>query len=192
MGLRRALPACWAGIRELSLGQSELEVVGTGSDWEGAVKMSRFRIAWIMVAVAFIALDCLAIRAFLDSPSPMGEELLLGALPMTNVLAIGLLIARQRPGTRPFILGFVTFGAVALAIYAWLADRGFPNDLPTLYVKPFVNLAERNIGRGHTYLFIPIVCFGIVAMNALPQLAFALIGGFLSRKYKVTVRITRR
>jgi hypothetical protein len=154
------------------------------------LKAPRFRIAWAMIAVAFAALDFLAIRAFLDSPSLVSEELLLGALPMANVLAIGLLLAWQRPGGRPFKLGFAVFGAMALTLYTCLADRGFPDDLPTLYVKPFVDLAARIIGRDHPYIFVPSACFGVVVMLALPQFAFALVGGYLSRRYKVT--ITRR
>ena len=86
----------------------------------------RFRIAWVMVAVAFAALDFVAIRAFVDSPSPVSENLLFGALPMANVLAVGLLIARQRPESRPFLLGFEIFGATALASYIALAFFSFP------------------------------------------------------------------
>ena len=37
-------------------------------------------------------------------------EVVSGALPMANVLAVGLLIAQQRPGSRPFMLGFGAFG----------------------------------------------------------------------------------
>ena len=83
------------------------------------MKMPRFRIAWIMVAVAIAALDFAAIRASLD----IREAVLfvLGALPMANVLAVGILIAQQRPGSRPFFLGFEAFGAMALALFITVA-----------------------------------------------------------------------
>ena len=85
------------------------------------MKVPRFRIAWVMVAVAIAAFDFAAIRALVDSPSPAGDELLFGALPMANVLVAGLLIGRQRPHSRPFFVGFELFGAIALASYIALA-----------------------------------------------------------------------
>ena len=48
--------------------------------------------------------------------------LILGALPMANVLAVGILIGQRRPGSRPFLLGFEAFGAMALALYVALAS----------------------------------------------------------------------
>ena len=156
------------------------------------MKLPRFRIAWAMVAIAIAiaALDFVAIWTFIDSPSPGGEELLLGALPMANVLAVSILIGRYRPGSRPFILGFAAFGAMALAHYVGWAIRASPGDLISLCVKPFVDLIGRTIGRDNPYLLIPIVACGVVIMLGSPQFLFAMIGGFLSRRYKVT--ITRR
>ena len=55
-----------------------------------------------------------------DAPSRWGEDFLLGVLPMVNVLGVGLLVAQQRPKPRPFLLGFETFGAAALALYVTL------------------------------------------------------------------------
>ena len=52
------------------------------------MKAPRFRIAWIMVAVAIAGINFAAIRAFLDYTSPLGEVLLFGALPMANILAV--------------------------------------------------------------------------------------------------------
>jgi hypothetical protein len=46
--------------------------------------------------------------------------LLLGALPMANVLAVGILVGQQRPGSRQFLLGFEAFGAMAMVSYAAL------------------------------------------------------------------------
>jgi hypothetical protein len=75
------------------------------------VKLPPIQIAWVMFAIAIAACDFTAIRAFLDYPGPFGEELLLGALPMSNVMAIGIMIGRWRPGRRSFLLGFETLGA---------------------------------------------------------------------------------
>jgi hypothetical protein len=162
------------------------------------VRVPRFRIAWVMFAVAIAALNFGAIRACFDSPFAWNEFVLLGALPMANVLGLGLLIAQQRPKSRPFLLGFVTFGAAALALYvALLILLTDPSGASTTYgdlINWYIGLADYPIGAAialdrrflFTLVFIPVV----VVMLGWPQLAFALIGGFLSRRYKVT--ITRR
>jgi hypothetical protein len=155
------------------------------------VKMPRFRIAWIMVAVAIAALDFAAIRASLD----IREAVLfvLGALPMANVLAVGILIARQRPGSRPFLLGFEAFGAMALALFITAAVASLPFDeymVIAYYLAPVLRLIQKSIRQDQPLVFVPIVLFAYVVMLGWPQVVFALIGGLLSRRFKVT--ITRR
>jgi hypothetical protein len=86
------------------------------------VKIPPFRIAWAMAFVAVIALEFGAIRALsviqlranIEGSrhlSLMIGALALGAVPMANVLAVGLLIGLWRRGTHPFLWGFETFGA---------------------------------------------------------------------------------
>jgi hypothetical protein len=155
------------------------------------VRMLRFYIAWVMVAVGIAAFDVAVIRAILDSLSPRGEDLLVGVLPIVNVLAVGLLIGKQRPASRSFVLGFELFGAVALASYVALALLlPGPGGPLFSYVSLLLNPIVAIIGRDRPFVFVPIACSALVAILGLPQLAFALIGGFLSRSYKVTV--TRR
>jgi hypothetical protein len=146
------------------------------------MKVPRFRIAWIMVAVAIAALDFWAIDT--------DVVFLLGALPMANVLAIGILILQRRPGSRPFLLGFVAFGAIAFAIYIGLANGGMHDDLLMPYFLVFTGVFERIAGRDRPFVFIPLLCFGTVVMLCGPQIVFALIGGFLSRRFRPA--ITRR
>jgi hypothetical protein len=157
------------------------------------VKVPRIRIAWVMFAVAIFAVDFAAIRALIDSPPPLGEELLFGALPMANVLMIGLLIGQQRAGSQPFFVGFELFGAIALASYIALALL-FPG--PSGPIRPYVAIALDPIiatmGRTRELIMAPVIWLVVVVMLALPQLAVAAVGGFLSCRYKVTVRITRR
>jgi hypothetical protein len=144
-----------------------------------------------MFAIAILAVDFAVFRAFLDYTSPMGEELLFGALPMANVLAVGLLIAQQRPRNRPFLLGFELFGAIALASYVafalWFANPGGPI---RWYVSIVLDPIVAPMGLTRTLGSVLIIWLVVLFMLAWPQLAFALIGGFLSRRYKVT--ITRR
>ena len=153
--------------------------------------MPRFRIAWVMVAIAIAALDFAAIRAFFVS----GEValLVLGALPMANILAVGILIAQQRPGSRPFLLGFEAFGAMALALFVAVVVASLFLDnyrLITSYLTPVILSIEKSIGPNRPFVFIPIGLFAMVVMLGWPQLVFALIGGSLSRRFKIT--ITRR
>jgi hypothetical protein len=153
--------------------------------------MPRFRIALIKLVVTIAAFDFAAIRATLGSRtgslgSETGIALLLGALLMANVLAIGILIAQRRPGSRPFLLGFEVFGAMALALFIALAIC-VTREVVLPYLVPVVGLTDRIIGRGHPFVFIPILCFAHVVMLGWPQVAFALIGGFLSRKYRITI-----
>jgi hypothetical protein len=152
--------------------------------------MPRFRIAWVMVAIAIAALDFAAIRAFFDIPE-LGL-LVLGALPMANVLAVGILIGQRHPGSRPFLLGFEAFGAMALALFVAVALASLFLDNYKLihsYLAPVI-LPIESIGQDRPLVFLPIVLFAYVVMLGWPQVAFALIGGFLSRRFKIT--ITRR
>jgi hypothetical protein len=158
------------------------------------VRPPRFRIAWLMVAVAIAALDFGAMRAIIGSRggrlgSETGILLLFGALPMANLLAAGILIAHRRPGSRPFLLGFEAFGAVALAQFIILANVGRRGELLMPYLEALIRFTQI-IGQNRPFVVIPITCFGAVVILGWSQLAFALIGAFLSRKYKVT--ITRR
>jgi hypothetical protein len=168
------------------------------------VRVPRFRIAWVMFAVAIAALNFGVLRACFDSPSPWsGSELLLfGALPMANLLGVGLLIAQQRPKCRPFLLGFETFGAAGLALYVALTIFSIDNsvmstscgDVISSYLKPVLDRTEAAVGREQEFLLTSVLGCVAAAMLGWPQLAFALIGGFLSRRFKVriTVAITRR
>jgi hypothetical protein len=153
------------------------------------VKPPRFRSAWIMVAVAIAAINFGAMRALFD-PGSVGVLLLFGALPMANVLIVGILIARQRVRSRPFLLGFEVFGALALSIYVLLS---FIADWPgpiISYLELVWNPLNGVIGAYPPPAQSAIGVFVGILMLLGPQLAFALIGGFLSRSFKITV--TRR
>jgi hypothetical protein len=115
--------------------------------------------------------------------------LFLGSLPMANVLAVGMLVGQRRPGNRPFLLGFEAFGAVGLAFFIALASC-FPREVLLLYLTPVVVPMERTVGDDRPFVMFPIVGIVAVALLGLPQLAFALLGGFLSRRFRIT--ITRR
>jgi hypothetical protein len=154
------------------------------------MKMPRFRIAWLMIAVALAALDFAGIRAFLDIPEVF--LLVMGALPTANVLVVGILIGQQRPSSRPFLLGFETFGAIALVLFVafftlaiFFPDGGYGPI--NSYLVPVIQPIEKIIGQNRPFVLIPIACFAYVFMLCWPQMAFALVGGLLSRRYRITI-----
>jgi len=108
----------------------------------------------------------------------MIDAVALGALPMANVLAVALVIGYRRHGSGRFLLGFEAFGAVALSLYVVVAIF-FTEEL----VVPYINLAldplleYTDIDFPHIEPIIPLI---ELVMLGLPQLAFSLIGGFLS------------
>jgi len=149
------------------------------------VKMPRFRIAWVMVAIAIAALDFAAMRALLGFDSRMANALLLGVLPMVNVLAGGILIGQGRLGCHPFLLGFEAYGAMALALCVVLSlfhDEALDAYVGLLFL-PW-ELISRHAPPFNTDL---IRAFSIVVWVGWPQVAFALIGGFLFRRFKITI-----
>ena len=155
------------------------------------MKVPRFRIVSIMLVVAIAALNFVAIRTHVGFRSLMGELLMLGALPMANVLAVGLLIGQRRPGNRSFLVGFVPFGAMALALYVAMATS-FPREMVITCMTPLSEYLGRIIGQDRPVLFIPAQTLALVTVLVLPQLVFALIGGLLSRRFMITIRISRR
>jgi hypothetical protein len=52
-----------------------------------AVKLPRFRIAWVMVFVAVAAINFAAVRLELHHHTEFGEMLVIGAMPMARYLA---------------------------------------------------------------------------------------------------------
>jgi hypothetical protein len=154
------------------------------------VKTPRFRIAWLMAIVGLAAIDFTAIRPMFGSiagRSETGELLLIGALPMANVLAAAILIRALHPVSHSFLLGFEVFGATALAFYAILAMFFYSPDGPIGFCLSILDDAlEKIVGGNNTFIFFT---FNVIILG-LPQFAFALLGGCLSRTFKVT--FTRR
>jgi hypothetical protein len=142
-----------------------------------------------MVFVAIAALNFTVIRVVLDNGSNTSTLLGLGVLPMANFLAAGLLIGQRRRGGRPFLLGFEVFGTTALAFYVALVIC-FSEQAVIAYLRVFFYPIEGIMGRHRPIVLIPILCSAAVVLLGLPQLAFALLGGFLSRRFRIT--ITRR
>jgi hypothetical protein len=150
------------------------------------VKWPRFSIFDVMALVALVAIDIAALR-LLAKAEAADQELAglmaLGVLPLANVLAFGMarLMRARSSGhrARRFWAGFEAFGLVALLLF--IAGTSFATH--ALYqavdatIRPLVNP-----GRPVTHIILPALL--------LPQLAFAILGGWLNTKFRVI--ITRR
>ncbi len=138
----------------------------------------RVSIVGIMLVVALVALECVAIRSFL--PFRMGRLLLLAVLPMANVLIAVIIRARagRRLGiSRPFGLGFAVSGFVALGVYVSLI-LAFPDKVAHALTDPI--LAFGLLDKGTAAGLVKHMMLGF-AWSQTPVLAPALLGGCLYR-----------
>jgi hypothetical protein len=151
------------------------------------MKWFRFSISSLMVVVLVVALDCMAVNLLIVRRLlriPLSELVLVGALPMANILAIGLLrlwaYRNGRGRTRPLLVGFEVCGWVTLLVFVTCAvlatdslHDGVGDILRSLSLRP------EN----------PLFLIGAVAILLLPQLALASFGGWLIRNYRIEVKI---
>jgi hypothetical protein len=150
------------------------------------MRLPRFGIAWIMALVALVALNFAAYRAcyytYWTNDGAWFNQLdvlFTGAIPMANVLIVGLLVALRHRDSRPFLLGFETFGLIAWITYvALVASRC--HTLVRPYLFRFQVPVFDAIGRSHAH--IPIFIFTAAVILGWWQITLALIGGCLSRK----------
>jgi hypothetical protein len=149
-----------------------------------------------MVFVAAIALEFGAIRALSAMQLRANIEgshslslsigaLALGAIPMANVLAVGVLVGPWRRGKRQFLWGFELFGAVALAVYiagVSLLTEELVRPLFDLIVKHLFTTLSNGPYRNN---FGHLIGYSVtIAILTVPQVAFALIGGILFRYFR--------
>jgi hypothetical protein len=139
-----------------------------------------------MILVAIAALNFGAIRVWYqlrgggNSINNWVEALTYGTLPMANLLAVGIMIGLRRPEARPFLWGFVAFGATALAFFVPLAYL-YTEEVVQPYVLWVLRLQSlKSVTRNLSpEARIPIFYSIATLLVGLPQLAFALIGGLL-------------
>lgn len=151
---------------------------------------SRFSIGGVMIVVAIAAIDSQAIRILLGSQDETIVLLLLGTVPMLNVLAIGRLLLR-RPGTRrvragPFLVGFEAFGGAAMILLILASVHPVARKV----IIDWLELALSPIGRARGLsqpITIVVIIGVIIGLLLLPQLLFAVLGGVLSRRYRVVI-----
>jgi hypothetical protein len=150
------------------------------------VKLPRFRIAWIMVLVAIVGLNCWAIRTIVVSHNWTAVLVGVGNLPMANILIIVPLVSYQYRRGRQFLWGFEVFGAaaVALKVAVTILDGPWPRfwiSYLRLVTDPLTSAwgGPQFWTDSQWLIGCPILSLWVT----LPQLAFALVGGFFFRVF---------
>lgn len=156
---------------------------------QNTLRRPRLRVAWVMAFIAFVALNFGAGRALSDlarlQPDREGQSicaaLALGTLPMANILAFGLLIAHRCRRCRPFLIGFEAFGVVALGLYL-IAAILFTREVFLPYFSLTLKVVESIFGppTGMTTAKALAIMPVAIAVQVLPQLTLALVGGSLT------------
>ena len=171
------------------------------------MKVPRFRIAWGMAFVALAALNFGAIPAWSHLRIGHGigangrsvilvnntyDEMSIGSLPMVDVLLLGLLLGRRRLASLPFLLGFEAFGVIALGLFVALAYF-YTEEIVQPYVLWFLRLRPlQRFAANFSPVVRPPIFYSIaMLLVGLPQLAFALVGGLLVRKFGIAERAER-
>ncbi len=151
----------------------------------------RFSIAEMMVVVVIVAVNLSALRLLMNPfwawQRQLFELIVVGALPLANMLAIGLLYGfHQRSGHKnipPSLVLFEVWGWAALL--AWIGCFA-------LFTEPIHNAADRfarSIISPNTSLsglgFLAL----LVGVLLLPPLAVALVGSRMRARYRIRLVI---
>jgi hypothetical protein len=136
-----------------------------------------------MALVGLAAFDCMAIRTPLSGLPVVAAMLLLGGLPMVNLLAIGLLLLLPGRlgggGARPSVVGFEVVGWSTLLLYAAFASHR-PEALREAAVVALGSLRTQGNAAFLTAVMVALL---------LPQVSLSLLGGWLNGRYDARVAI---
>jgi hypothetical protein len=128
-----------------------------------------------MAVVLIVAVDLATIRLPLSGRPINGIALVLGGVPMANLLALALLsLIAERPVRLPdrrFWLGFEIAGALALLVFVWVTLT-HPDAMLNMLSEGLRSMAVP--GR---WMF-PAAALALLA----PQVLLALLGGYLSER----------
>lgn len=162
------------------------------------MKLPRFSVASIMTIVVVAAIDFAAIRALDATNTVVGGMMAIGSMPMAGILVLGIpsLVKglRDRGEIRPFLTGFEAAGWTVLLLYTSSATL-FPGPVAAAFISVSEFLAKvlgldaADASDPGWQLFG--LFFGMLIL-LLPQLAFALVGGWLNRRFKFRITVERR
>ena len=156
------------------------------------MRVHRFTISGLMALVLVVALDVWACKE-LPRGGPtwivdLTVLIIVGALPMANVLALGLypiLMSRHRhEGGRTGWVGFEVGGLAALLFYLACS----------LTMTHPLHQGVAHLLRALGFVPGKVFLAGAVVLLLLPQLALALLGGWLCRtsRFRVSAIVERR
>lgn len=154
------------------------------------MRLPRFSIADLMALTILIALDCLAVRAAWHSNDNRVILIFFGALPLLNILVVGLPILGKKSRRREavsFLVGFQVAGWLLFSMDL-VAILAFSEGSIVLFgrlTKPLESLTEAMFPVG-----LAIAIAVVMAMMTIPQLVVAYVAGALNRRYRI--RIERR
>ncbi|MGO9464492.1 MAG: hypothetical protein ACLQIB_08985 [Isosphaeraceae bacterium] len=151
------------------------------------MKPFRFSIAEMMVVVMIVAMDLGTFRLLGPVYGPWLHQLLeliiAGALPLANMLAIGLLYAFHQRSRHnnipPSLVRFEVWGWAALV--AWIGCFA-------LFTEPIHNVADRlakSIISPNTSLSALAFLALLIGFLLLPPLSVALVGSRFSARYRI-------
>jgi hypothetical protein len=143
----------------------------------------RFSLGTMMAVVFVVAINLAAGGFFVGIPGYEWPTLVnSGARPMASILAVGmvaLLEPRPEAARRPFLNGFEGCGLAAIFFYLACAAI-------------FTHSIHQSIGDCLKQVFSParpFYSYGWMAVCLLPQLLFALVGGWINQRYRFRVRL---
>jgi hypothetical protein len=155
----------------------------------------RISLSALLWTVAFTAVAFAIVRWGLRLPNDLAngsiQPIVIGSAPMVSLLALGLILTLkdwvQHGSFRPFWLGFLPCGLIAVAVHAAHAILiSQPFHHYSVGYEMMINTILRRCGMtwdpqhpgGHAVRYA-IVITGLVLLLALPQFIFAFLGGWL-------------
>jgi len=150
----------------------------------------RFSIAEMMVVVLIVAMDLSALRLLMNPfwawQRQVFELIVVGALPMANILAMGLVYGFHQRSAHgkipPSLVRFEVWGWAALV--AWIGCFVF-------FTEPIYFAADRVVRSfisPHTLLAGLVFLALLVGLFLVPPLAVALVGSRLPASYRMSLQ----
>jgi hypothetical protein len=156
------------------------------SSGELAVNQPRSRIAAMIVMYGIGLMECAWLASdptYWTTHMEWPVLLKVGALPMASLLSLGLMIQLfSGPGCclgTYYLTGFELFGLPALFVFVACA-RLFSE---AMYQAGF------NVLKPYFHPGEPAFCWSFIGLLLLPQLAIAMLGGWLACRYQITISI---
>lgn len=151
------------------------------------MKTPRVRISRLMATIALIALGFSGLRILSSARSPFNDLAIVGVVPMAIILSDGVL-GLMGWRDRPFLLGFVAFGAAALTLYVVLATR-LTSELHFEMGRLLRPIEMYTRGNGPK-LAVATVYFIAGVIATTPQLVIACLGGSVYRGFRGRGRLS--